>query len=66
MSAGDAVRSRDHLDVGVNQPVTRVDMLIHRRVHVMDVVIPHRVEDVENSVSIRVVEERWVRWVDDW
>lgn len=62
MSAGNAVISRDHLYVGVNQPVTRVDVLIHRCVHILDVVIPHR---VVNSVSIHVVEERWmwrIRW----
>lgn len=54
MSAGKAVRSGDHLNVRVDQPVTRVGVLIHRSVHILHIVVPHRLVD---SVSIHVVEE---------
>lgn len=52
--------SRYHFDGRVNQAVIRVDVFIHWSVHVLDIVIPHR---LVNSVSIhRVVKRRLCWW----
>nr|KAF6319736.1 hypothetical protein mMyoMyo1_008475 [Myotis myotis] len=62
--AGNAVSSRDHLDVGVHQAVIRVDVLIHWSVHVLHVVVPHR---LVNSESLdRVEEGRLCWWEEGW
>lgn len=64
MPAGNTVSSGDHFYVRVHQTVVWVDVLIHWGVHILHVVVSHR---LVNSVPLyRVIERRLCWWRERW